>query len=69
MTKLNEVITVTEKLFSLDIQYHTKNNSRIFQELGKNQHQTKMKRPLPKRCEKNESYKIKFSKSSQNKST
>ena len=40
-----------------------------FKELEKNQHQRKKKRHHPKRYEKNESYKIKFSESLQNKST
>ena len=52
LTKQNGVIIVTEKLFLLDIQWHTKNNSRIIKDLEKNQHQTKKKIHHPKRCEK-----------------
>lgn len=51
------------------MQYHAKTIQGFFKNWKKNQHQAKMKRHLPKRCEKNECYEIKFSKSSQNKST
>jgi hypothetical protein len=54
LTKLNGVITVTEKLFSQDMQNYTINNSGIFKELEKNQRQTK-KDTIQKGMKKNES--------------
>ena len=50
------------------MQNYTINNSGIFKELEKNQRQTK-KDTIQKGMKKNESQKIKFSKSSQNKLT
>ena len=50
------------------MQNYTINNSGVFKELEKNQRQTK-KDTIQKGMKKNESQKIKFSKSSQNKST
>jgi len=70
LTKLNGIIPVTEKLFSLDMQCHTKNNSKIIKDLEKKSTSNKKRKDvIQKDVKKNKGYKIKFSKSSQDKST